>query len=146
MKSKEVFERYGPYMQRCIELARKSEGARPFIGSLVISESGKITEGYRKHDVGINYLIHAEREALDKTNGDARNGTLVTTLEPCVQLSGNQLFRSCSDIIIKLGIKRVVLGFVKEQYRVRFLQKNGVEVLVCEGFEEVIKRDLMPLP
>lgn len=98
---------YEKYMKKCIKLAQKGEGKtspNPLVGCIVLDKNGKeIATGYHK-----KYgAPHAEADALSKLCDEAQGGTLIVNLEPC---SHHGKTPPCADLIIKKGIKTLVVG------------------------------------
>lgn len=146
------------YMLKCIEIAHRAHAKepglvrRPWVGCLIIRDNGEIIgEGYKRIVPGTAMLMHAERVALDKAGKDARGATLITTLEPCISLSKNQVFDSCANMIIYSGIKRVVYGLLdsalpnSEMRRRKCFTENHVSLEQYEDLNEIILRELMTL-
>jgi diaminohydroxyphosphoribosylaminopyrimidine deaminase/5-amino-6-(5-phosphoribosylamino)uracil reductase len=102
----------------------------PRVGSIVAKDGLILSTGYR----GEISNIHAERVAIEKLNPlELLNSTLFTTLEPCVRLYQVQEIESCTDLIIKSGIKEVVIGVLdpngtiySQGYRALLENKIGV--------------------
>lgn len=141
------------YMRRCIALARRApfELARPHVGALLLSASGRVIgEGYRCFIDGTRLILHAERAALERIEPhEAKDATLFSTLEPCAPQSGKGVLRSCCELIVEYGIDRVVYGLADTSPSMRggkginFLCRNGVRVERCDGLAERIRRELM---
>lgn len=99
---------YNFYMKKCIELAKLGEGKtspNPIVGCVVLDKNGnEISSGYHaKYGEA-----HAEADALNKLKiGDAKDGTLIVSLEPCTHYGKTP---PCADLIIKHGLKTVVVG------------------------------------
>lgn len=79
------------------------------------------------------YVLHAERVALCYAGDAATGGTLYVTLEPCVKCAGSGGIPSCSELIAKSGIAKVVIGMKDRNPEidgrgVELLRNNGVEV------------------
>lgn len=101
-------QQYETYMKKCINLAKAAEGEtspNPMVGCVVLDKNGnEIANGFHTK-YGEN---HAERDALLKLkNNEAVGGTLIVNLEPCCHQGKTP---PCTDIIIKKGIKKVVIG------------------------------------
>ena len=141
------------YMERCIELAKECKNydiRKPFIGAIVLSHSGTlIGEGQKRLVEGTSYSIHAERVALDQAGNSARNGILVTTLEPCISTMDN-VFKSCSEMIVERGIRMVFFGLYDNSPTVnsgagaKYLIKRHIKVFQHESLNSVIRHELMP--
>ncbi len=130
-------------MRKCIDEAWKYGYGiyRPYVGALVLSEEDKIiATGTKSIIPGTRSLyIHAEREALIKIGKKAKNGTLVTTLEPCVRIPNrSQIFASCVELIVNVGLQRVIVGKQDTAYSVngkgiKYLRSKGIEVEIYNG-------------
>ena len=88
-------------------------------------------ERYNDRVVKLQFVAHAERNALDNALVDAEGATLYSTLYPCSE---------CAKGIIQRGIKRVVTSKVwYDQQAARFnfdtseimFKESDVEVLLC---------------
>jgi pyrimidine deaminase RibD-like protein len=107
-----------------------------------------------KGDFYADVLHHAEETVFDKLDGgngyDPRSAILFTTLEPCVPGSrdgyGRVGVQSCSELIVKSGIKRVVVGdldftrSVETGAGINYLSHNGVEVHYDKSFSKFLRR------
>lgn len=94
-------------MKKCIKLAQKADGRtspNPLVGCVILDENGKeISTGYHK-----KYgKMHAEADALAKLGNKAQRATLIVNLEPCTHWGKTP---PCADLIIKSGVKRLVVG------------------------------------
>ena len=123
------------YMNMCLELARKGQGKtspNPLVGCVVLNKSGEIISTGYHAKYGEK---HAERDALSKIKvGDAKGGTLFVNLEPCSHYGKTP---PCTDLIVKHGIKTVVIGMRDPNPKVdgiSVLRKSGIEVI--EGVME----------
>lgn len=119
-------------MEKCIELAKLGEGKtspNPLVGCVVLDKDGKeISVGYHeKYGEG-----HAEANALNNLNlGDAKDGTLIVSLEPCSHYGKTP---PCADLIIKHGLKQVVIGMRDPN---PLISGEGVEKCKNAGIEVV---------
>lgn len=99
---------YEKHMKKCLKLAIKADGKtspNPMVGCVVLDKNGKeIAKGYHK-----KYgAPHAEAEALNKlTDEQAKGSTVIVNLEPCSHFGKTP---PCADLIIKKGVKRVVIA------------------------------------
>lgn len=95
------------FMQRAIGLAAKGEGKispNPLVGAVVVKGGRVIGEGFHEKFGG----PHAEANALRGV--DARGATLYVTLEPCCPCNALKKTPACVPLIIKSGVRRVVIA------------------------------------
>lgn len=128
-------------MKKCIKLALKADGKtspNPLVGCVVLDKAGKeIATGYHK-----SYgELHAEADALNKLGDEAIDGTLIVNLEPCTHWGKTP---PCADLIIKKGIKRLVIGMKDPNKNVsgkgiEKCKKAGIEVIENVLLEDAIK-------
>lgn len=120
------------YMARCIELARGGESnvaPNPMVGAVIVHNGLIIGEGFhRKYGEA-----HAEVNAIASVQDEEllKDSTIYVSLEPCSHYGKTP---PCSELIIKKGIPRVVIGcldpFPAVSGRgVKMLREAGVEVL-----------------
>lgn len=130
---------YEKEMKKCFKLALKGEGKtspNPMVGCVILDENGKeIANGYHKK-CGEK---HAEADALSKVE---TGHTLIVNLEPCSHYGKTP---PCADLIIKKGIKRVVIAMrdvnpIVVGNGIAKLKKAGIEVI--EGILEDEAKDL----
>ena len=124
------------YMQRCIQLAKNGQQnakPNPMVGAVIVSADGRIIgEGYHVRcgeghaEVNAFASVKAEDEAL------LPDSTIYVSLEPCSHYGKTP---PCADLIIKKGVRRVVVGCIDEFAEVqgrgiRKMQEAGIEVEV----------------
>ena len=122
------------YMWRALQLARLGAGhtsPNPMVGAVIVGPDGTIIgEGWhRRCGEG-----HAEVNAVASV-ADAKllvDSTIYVTLEPCSHYGKTP---PCADLIIKKGVRRVVVGcvdpFAEVQGRgIRKIREAGIEVEV----------------
>lgn len=115
-------------MRLAIEEARKG-GKRVFpnprVGAVVLNTGGAVISTGHHPCCG---APHAEKNALQNA-GDVSGMTMVVTLEPCCHHGRTP---PCIEAIENSGIKRVVVGMVDPDPRVR---GKGIEYLTARGIE-----------
>lgn len=118
------------FMRRAIELAKKGEGKvapNPLVGAVVVDENGKIAgEGYHEKYGG----AHAEVNALKMAGEKAKGATLYVTLEPCAHQGKTP---PCAPLVIKSGIKRLIIGALDTHERA----KGGAKICEEAGLEVI---------
>ena len=119
------------FMQRCIQLAkngRQNAKPNPMVGAVIVSADGRsIGEGYHVRcgeghaEVNAFASVRPEDEAL------LRDATIYVSLEPCSHYGKTP---PCADLIIKKGVRRVVVGCIDEFAEV---QGRGIRKLQAAG-------------
>ena len=120
------------YINRCIQLAKNGLGTtypNPMVGSVIVYEGRIIGEGWHRKAGG----PHAEVVAIQsvKDHSLLKHATLYVNLEPC---SHHGKTPPCSDLIIRKGIPKVVIGSVDPHSKVagkgiKKLKDHGCEVI-----------------
>ena len=123
------------WMKRALQMARRGEGCthpNPPVGAVVVRKGRLLGAGWHRQ-AG---MAHAEVEAINACRGSIKGATLYVTLEPCCSFGRTP---PCTDLIIRHGIARVVVGCVDPNPRhasrgFRLLQAAGIEVTsgLCE--------------
>ena len=91
-------------------------------------------------------LIHAERDALMQAGDQARGGTLITTLEPCVRIPEIiPIFKPCAELIKEMGIQKVIIGIQDDSLYIRgrgiaYLKRKGIQVEMYKGDTRVLEK------
>lgn len=121
------------YMKRCIQLAKNGQNnvaPNPMVGAVIVYNGQIIGEGYH-----IRYgTPHAEVNAINSVKDTSllKHSTIYVSLEPC---SHHGKTPPCADLIIKMGIPRIVIGckdpFAKVSGKgIQKLKDAGREVIV----------------
>jgi diaminohydroxyphosphoribosylaminopyrimidine deaminase/5-amino-6-(5-phosphoribosylamino)uracil reductase len=100
----------------------------PRVGAVITKSGNVLSTGHR----GEIKRRHAERVAIEKlTRDDLVGATLYTTLEPCVELHGDQDVNSCAELIVASGITQVFIGV---------LDPNGT--IYSQGFRKLLENNI----
>ncbi|MFI3331394.1 MAG: dihydrofolate reductase family protein [Rikenellaceae bacterium] len=113
------------------------------VGAVIVCENAAVYLGYTGESHPKN---HAEEEALIKAkadNANLYNAVIYTSMEPCSKRASKE--KSCSELILENGIKKVVYAFKEPDYFVECtasenLVKNGVEVVVNSALGDAVKQ------
>jgi diaminohydroxyphosphoribosylaminopyrimidine deaminase/5-amino-6-(5-phosphoribosylamino)uracil reductase len=124
------------YMQRCIQLAkngRQNAKPNPMVGAVLIFDDRIIGEGYHVRCGEGHAEVNCFASVKPDISGETLSkSTLYVSLEPCSHYGRTP---PCADLIIRKGVKRVVVGcidpFAKVQGRgIKKLQEAGIDVTV----------------
>lgn len=113
-------------MRACLALAERGAGAvspNPMVGAIVVRNGRVVGKGWHRAFGG----PHAEAGALRAAGQRARGATLYVNLEPCAHWGKTP---PCTARIIAAGIRRVVVGMIDPNPRVR---GRGVRALRAAG-------------
>lgn len=116
------------YIQRCLDMAKKGFGKtapNPMVGCVIVYNGKIIGEGFHE-----KYgKAHAEVNAINsvKNKKHLKDSTLYVNLEPCSHFGKTP---PCADLIIRMGIKYVVIGTIDPNPQV---MGKGLQKLVAAG-------------
>lgn len=120
------------YMERCLQLAKnghQNAKPNPMVGAVLVFEGRIIGEGYHVR-CGEG---HAEVNCFASVKADdeqyVAKSTLYVSLEPCSHYGRTP---PCADLIVRKGVRRVVVGCVDPFAKVR---GRGIEKLRQAGIE-----------
>lgn len=123
------------YMRRCIQLAANGiQGARPnpMVGSVIVANERIIGEGYHVRCGEGHAEVNAFASVSPEDESLLKDATIYVSLEPCSHYGKTP---PCADLIIKKGVRRVVVGcidpFAEVQGRgIQKIREAGIEVVV----------------
>ena len=121
------------YINRCIQLAANGLGKtfpNPLVGSVVVYNDKIIGEGWHKKAGE----AHAEVNAINAVEDRSllKKSTIYVSLEPCSHYGKTP---PCSDLIIAMGIKKVVIGTVDP---FALVAGKGIKKLMDAGCEVIV--------
>lgn len=118
------------FMRLALQLAEKGRGStspNPMVGAVIVKDGIIVGKGYHK----AAGMAHAEVEAIKDAGEKTKDATLYVTLEPCNHYGKTP---PCTDLILKSGIKKVVVA-VKDPNPLatgglKRLEEAGIEIKV----------------
>ncbi|MDI6822166.1 MAG: bifunctional diaminohydroxyphosphoribosylaminopyrimidine deaminase/5-amino-6-(5-phosphoribosylamino)uracil reductase RibD [Actinomycetota bacterium] len=119
---------HGQYMRRAIELAEKGRGRtspNPLVGAVIVKDGAIVGEGFHTRAGE----PHAEINALNEAQEEAKGATMYITLEPCCIYGRTS---PCTEAIIESGISRVIVGLIDPNPKVC---GRGIEQLKLKGID-----------
>ena len=126
-------------MRRCLQLAkqgRQNAKPNPMVGAVIVAPQAQTTriigEGYHVRCGEGHAEVNAFASVKPEDEPLLKDATIYVSLEPCSHYGKTP---PCADLIIKKGVRRVVVGtidpFAEVQGRgIKKLQDAGIEVTV----------------
>ena len=123
-------------MRRCLQLARNGQQnakPNPMVGAVIVSADGRIIgEGYHMRCGDGHAEVNAFASVRTEDEPLLKDATMYVSLEPCSHFGKTP---PCADLIIKKGVRRVVVGCIDEFAEVqgrgiRKLREAGIDVEV----------------
>ena len=124
------------YMRRCLQLARNGQQnakPNPMVGAVIVSADGRIIgEGYHVRCGEGHAEVNAFASVRTEDEPLLKDATMYVSLEPCSHFGKTP---PCADLIIKKGVRRVVVGCIDEFAEVqgrgiRKIREAGIDVEV----------------
>ena len=121
------------YMRRCIQLAKNGQlnaKPNPMVGAVIVSADGRIIgEGYHVRCGEGHAEVNAFASIRPEDEHLLPDATIYVSLEPCSHYGKTP---PCADLIIKKGVRRVVVGCIDDFAEV---QGRGIQKLRNAGIE-----------
>ena len=140
---------YAKYISRCLQLARLGAyyvAPNPMVGAVLVYGGGEnariIGEGWHQQYGGPHAEVNCFASVKPEDEALVKESTLYVSLEPCSHFGKTP---PCADLIVKKGVKRVVVGLLDPNPQVAGkgitrLRENGIEVVT--GILEAECREL----
>ena len=137
---------YAKYMSRCLQIARIGEyyvAPNPMVGAVLLSSDERIIgEGWHRQYGGPHAEVNCFASVKPEDEQLIPESTLFVSLEPCSHFGKTP---PCADLIIRKGVKRVVVGMLDPNplvagQGVQRIREHGIEVVV--GVMEAECREL----
>ena len=123
------------FMRRCIQLAKNGQQnakPNPMVGAVIVCNGRIIGEGYHVRCGEGHAEVNAFASVRQEDEPLLAESTMYVSLEPCSHYGKTP---PCADLIIKKGVKRVVIGCIDEFAEV---QGRGIRKLEDAGIEVVV--------
>ena len=118
-------------MNRAIQLARKglfTTHSNPRVGCVLVKDDQIVGEGFH-YKAGEG---HAEVNALDQADDDAKDSTCYVTLEPCCHHGKTP---PCTEALIKAGVREVIVAMEDPN---PLVARKGIAALEQEGIKVTV--------
>ena len=131
---------YAKYISRCVQIARFGEyyvAPNPMVGAVLVHGEDEdaariIGEGWHMQYGGPHAEVNCFASVKKEDEGLLGESTLFVSLEPCSHYGKTP---PCADLIIRKGVKRVVVGMKDPNPQVA---GQGIERLRAHGIEVVV--------
>ena len=123
------------YMRRCLQLAqngRQNARPNPMVGAVIVAGDVIIGEGYHVRCGQGHAEVNAFASVRREDEPLLSESTMYVSLEPCSHYGKTP---PCADLIIRKGVKRVVVGCVDEFAEV---QGRGIQKLRDAGIDVTV--------
>ena len=123
------------YMRRCIQLARNGQQnakPNPMVGAVIVAEGRIIGEGYHVRCGEGHAEVNAFASVTPEDEPLLKEATIYVSLEPCSHYGKTP---PCADLIVRKGMRRVVVGCIDEFAQV---QGRGIQKLRDAGIEVTV--------
>lgn len=122
-------------MRRCLQLAQHGElltAPNPMVGAVLVADGRIIGEGWHRKCGEPHAEVNAFAAVRPADRHLIPEATLYVSLEPCAHYGRTP---PCAELIIRKGVRRVVVGCVDPFARVA---GRGIEMLRQAGIEVVV--------
>lgn len=122
-------------MRRCLQLAangRQNAKPNPMVGAVIVSDGRIIGEGYHVRCGEGHAEVNAFASVSRQDEHLLPQATVYVSLEPCAHYGKTP---PCADLIIRKGVRRVVVGCVDPFARV---QGRGIQKLRDAGIDVTV--------
>ena len=123
------------YMHRCIQLARNGQQnakPNPMVGAVIVADGRIIGEGYHVRCGEGHAEVNAFASVTPEDEPLLKEATIYVSLEPCSHYGKTP---PCADLIVRKGMRRVVVGCIDEFAQV---QGRGIQKLRDAGIEVTV--------
>ena len=123
------------YMHRCIQLARNGQQnakPNPMVGAVIVADGRIIGEGYHVRCGEGHAEVNAFASVTPEDEPLLKEATIYVSLEPCSHYGKTP---PCADLIVRKGMRRVVVGCIDEFAQV---QGRGIQKLRDAGIDVTV--------
>jgi len=127
------------FMKRCLELAYKAQGytyPNPVVGCVIVNDDIIIGEGYHLKAGGPHAEVNAICSVTDR--GLLKSSVLYVNLEPCSHFGKTP---PCTDLIIKSGIRKVIIGVKDSSANVAGMGIQKLKDAGCEVVTGILEKE-----